>query len=208
MAYDAIVLAGGRGSRLGGADKAAIVLGASSLLERAIESVAAAQAIVVVGPNRPAIPEGALQVREDPPYAGPAAAIDKGLSALGENRVALPLTVVLATDLPSAVPAVGALLSVVIVEDRTVDGWAGADPEGRLQPLLAVYRTAALSSACRSLATERGSLTGASVRQLLEPLRLLHVPLPTTFTADIDTRADLTAARARERKSHGLPART
>ncbi|WIB65959.1 MULTISPECIES: NTP transferase domain-containing protein [unclassified Curtobacterium] len=206
--HDALVLAGGRGSRLGGADKPAIVLGHSTLLDRAVAAVASAQTVAVVGPVRTSVPGGTVQVCEDPPYGGPAAAIGAGLQAIRGHRVPSPLTVVLAADLPAVVPAVRALLRLVAATDPAVDGWVGTDPGGRRQYLLAAYRTETLWSACRSLTLERGSLEGAAVRALLQPLRLVEVALTAALTADIDTTADLAAARDCERTSDGISART
>jgi GTP:adenosylcobinamide-phosphate guanylyltransferase len=47
--YVAIVLAGGRGTRLGGRDKAAVEVAGRSLLERALSAVAGAATVVVFG---------------------------------------------------------------------------------------------------------------------------------------------------------------
>ncbi len=63
--------------------------------------------------------------------------------------------------------------------------------QGRLQPLLAVYRRASLDRRVNALRRERpGGLDGASVRQLIDGLALLPVRVPTADTADIDTWAD------------------
>lgn len=206
--FDAVVVAGGRGTRLGGVDKPTIRIGGSTLLERAVAAVRSARTTVVVGPPRDPVSTDAVQVREEPPASGPAAAIDAGLSRLDEASDPAPLIVVLAADLPAAVPAVRALLaSVHPVPTPTVDGWIGTDPDGRRQYLLAAYRTDALRAACRSLTAARGSLAGASVRQLLDPLRLVEVPLHPTLTVDVDTPADLVSAIDREAHSDAPPSR-
>ena len=46
--FDAVILAGGRASRLGGIDKTALVAKGSTLLERAVQAAAGAEKIVVV----------------------------------------------------------------------------------------------------------------------------------------------------------------
>ena len=56
----AIVLAGGAGRRLGGADKAALDVGGRTLLERALAAVSGVPT-VVVGPARP-LPPGVFGV--------------------------------------------------------------------------------------------------------------------------------------------------
>ncbi|MGH8776871.1 MAG: NTP transferase domain-containing protein, partial [Jiangellaceae bacterium] len=47
--WDAVVLAGGRGSRLGGVDKPALRIGGRTLLDTALVATAAARSTVVVG---------------------------------------------------------------------------------------------------------------------------------------------------------------
>jgi len=49
--YDAVVVAGGRARRLGGVDKTALPLGASSILDRVCAGAAGAGRLVVVGPE-------------------------------------------------------------------------------------------------------------------------------------------------------------
>ncbi|MFT4082535.1 MAG: NTP transferase domain-containing protein, partial [Nocardioides sp.] len=77
--YAAIVLAGGRGSRLGGVDKATLEIGGRSLLHRVLAACADAAEVVVVGD--PVAGTEARFVREQPPYAGPAAALLAGWTA-------------------------------------------------------------------------------------------------------------------------------
>lgn len=93
---DAIILAGGRAGRLGGASKPDLVVGGRRLLETAIEAARSAgcRSIVVVGPPSLEAP-GCLVVREDPPFGGPVAGLAAGLAALAptswvEERPAQP----------------------------------------------------------------------------------------------------------------------
>ena len=53
LSMDAVVLAGGRGSRLGGVDKAGIVLNGERLVDRAVAAARAngAERVVIVGPG-------------------------------------------------------------------------------------------------------------------------------------------------------------
>jgi len=182
MIFDAIVLAGGRASRLDGASKAQLVVGGRSLLSLAIDAAADSRDIVVVGPS-PVVPPGVLVARESPAFGGPAAAIAAGLEALSANPPA-DFVLVLACDVPHSAAAVRTLLA------RPTDGPHGViavDSEGRRQPLLGVYRTEALASAVR----ERGSdIQNLSVRALLSPLDLADVPVPPGSTDDIDTWTD------------------
>lgn len=94
MTYDAIVLAGGAARRLGGADKPALHVGGRALLDRVLDACTDASTTVVVGGRRPT----ARPVRwtlEDPPGAGPVAALDAGLRATSAE-----LVLVLSADLP------------------------------------------------------------------------------------------------------------
>src|SRR5690349_15006086 len=86
--WDAIVLAGGRGSRLGGVDKAALELGGESLLDRTFRALAGARRVVVAGDPRP-VPAGVVVVQEEPRFAGPAAAIGAAMREVGAAYVFL-----------------------------------------------------------------------------------------------------------------------
>jgi molybdopterin-guanine dinucleotide biosynthesis protein A len=137
-AFDALVLAGGSGRRMreGGVDKAALEVGGVRLLDRVIAAVDGAGRIVVVGPRRPTSPAVVWTI-EDPVGAGPAAAIVRGLSL-----VSAPLVVVLAVDLPFAATVVPRLIAALA--DREPELVVTVDHDGRRQPLIAAYRTAAL----------------------------------------------------------------
>lgn len=193
-AYDAIVLAGGRGSRLGGIDKTALTIDGTSLAARVVGAVSGARAVAYVS-SAPAprwvLAERRIRVAaEDPPWSGPVAAIEAGLEGLADRPQRF--TVVLAGDLVGAAPAVEHLLARVV---HAVDGVVGVDPHGFSQPLLAVYRTAALRGAVAEvLATTRSSSPvdgkGASMGAVLARLRLRGVALRGSWCADVDTPAD------------------
>jgi molybdopterin-guanine dinucleotide biosynthesis protein A len=84
---DAIVLAGGRGARLGGVDKADLVVGGQTLLERALAATAGANRTVVVGPRRPTS-RPVTWAREHPPGGGPVAALAAGLEHVDGDHLA------------------------------------------------------------------------------------------------------------------------
>jgi molybdopterin-guanine dinucleotide biosynthesis protein A len=205
--FDAIILAGGRGSRLGGVDKGALPVGGRPLLDRVLEAARDAERVVVVGDGP--VPDGVLLTREEPVFGGPAAAVVAGLRAL-RMPSALPidsaarLVLVLACDLPGA-PAGVELLEVATrtegdeathpVEggipdargERTVDGWCLAEQDGRLQWLFGLYRAGALERAAEAL----GDPTDRSMGWLLSGLDLVAVPAPARVTMDIDTPEDV-----------------
>jgi len=195
VGYDAIVLAGGAGRRVGGADKPGLRVGGATLLDRVVRACAGAGTTVVVGPRRPTA-RPVVWAREEPPGGGPLAALAAGLAA-----VTAEVVVVLAADLPFVTPqAVAALLDGV---PGTADGALLTDPGGRDQPLLAVYRTEPLRREAALLAAEHGRLGGLPLRALTGELELARIADPGgVATFDTDTWEALAAARARIRE-HG-----
>ena len=182
-AFDAIVLAGGRSSRMGGVDKIGVVLDGLPLLAHACEAVSAAGTLVVVGPDGLAgTAPRAVVVREDPPFGGPAAALGAGLAALGNDPA--ELVVVLAADVPRAAAAVPALLAVA---PDSVDGVVARSSDGHRQPLVAVYRVKALATVLAA----HEPLIDLGVTRVTRDLALTILDLPDDVLADIDTPADL-----------------
>jgi molybdopterin-guanine dinucleotide biosynthesis protein A len=182
MIFDAIVLTGGRSSRLGGEAKAALTVEGRSLLARALDASAGARLTVVVG-EATAVPAGVLVTREEPPFGGPAAAIAAGMLALAPDS---DFTLVLACDMPHSATAVRELLSGAAALAGT-DGVVAVDRDGHRQPLLGLYRTGPLAAAVRGLGA---GVRNGSVRALLASLALVELPVPPGSTTDIDTWAD------------------
>ena len=198
MEFDAVILSGGRSSRLGGVPKSGLMHDGATLLDRALQAARGAAAVAVVGPDPGTRPEGVLSCREDPPFAGPAAAIAAGLSALerhngaaGRPRPAAPFTLVLACDMPRAGAAVRALLEAA-GEAPPDGGLMAVAADGRRQPLVGLYGTAALQRCARE-AGQRGTLENASVFALLASLEMREVSVPGGSTDDVDTWDDAAA---------------
>ena len=198
MEFDAVILSGGRSSRLGGVPKSGLVHDGATLLEHALRAAHGAAAVAVVGPDPGTLPEGVLTCREDPPFAGPAAAIAAGLDALERHRrgeprprTAAPFTLVLACDMPRAGAAVQALLEAT-GGDPPGDGLMAVSADGRRQPLVGLYGTAALLR-CITEAEQRGTLENASVFTLLARLEVREVSVPGGSTDDVDTWDDAAA---------------
>lgn len=87
MQIAAVILAGGRGERLGGAVKAALRVGGVPLIDRVLGRLAACEPIIVAhGPHHPVtlgLPEGVAGVADLPSgYAGPLAGFAAALSEL------------------------------------------------------------------------------------------------------------------------------
>ncbi|MGW5651665.1 NTP transferase domain-containing protein [Streptomyces humi] len=192
--YDAIVLAGGAARRLGGADKPAVRVGGRPLLDRVLAACAGAEQTVVVADPRPTS-RPVRWTREDPPGGGPVAALGAGL-----RHSTAAYAVVLSADLPFLEEAtVGRLLSVLT--ESGADAALLTDADGRDQPLVAAYRTAALRQALSALVTGDQGLTGLPLRRLTAELNLTRVPDPLA-SFDCDTWDDIADARARIRE-HG-----
>lgn len=177
--YDAIVLAGGRGSRLGGVNKPAVTLGGRRLLDIALAAASGVRRVVVVGDVD--VPDGVLLTREDPPYGGPVAGVEAGFAALGDHAA---WTLLLASDLPDAEAAVPVLLRAEPESEH--DGVCLLDADDRLQWLLGCYRSDALA---RRL-SERGDPPLTAMYRLLGPLHLLGVQPDGASVADLDTPED------------------
>ncbi len=196
------MLAGGRGRRLGDADKPELAdRDGRTLLDRALASVSGSL-VVVVGPPRD-LPATVISVRERPPGGGPAAAVAEGCAALDassgpEGRVPPEaLVAVLAADLPYITAGtVGRLCAAldadpeaggaVLIDSGLIDSGL-IDSAGRRQHLVGVWRHGVLLAAVR----RRESWHGASLKQLLAPIPVVELPALGDETADIDTPEDL-----------------
>ncbi len=177
MRWDAIVLAGGRGARLGGVDKASLDLDGSTLLDRTLAAVAGASRIVVVGD---VVAPGAVVLQEEPRFAGPAAAVGAGLAQVREAYVLL-----VGCDQPFLSEAIEVLLAAA-----AGDGVVAVDADGRRQHLMSVVSAEALRESVRA----QPSWANLPLRALLAPLDLLEVAVPARATLDIDTWHDRDSA--------------
>ncbi|MBV2356053.1 molybdenum cofactor guanylyltransferase [Streptomyces sp. J2-1] len=192
--YDAVVLAGGAARRLGGADKPGLRVGGRALLDRVLAACAdAARTVVVADPRPTARP--VRWAREEPAGGGPVAALDAGLRGGTAGD-----TVVLSADLPFLTPATVARL-LAALRASGADGALLTDADGRDQPLVAAYRTAALRRGLAALADGPDGLAGLPLRRLTGALDLVRVPDPLA-SFDCDTWDDIADARARIRE-HG-----
>ncbi|MDO8142993.1 MULTISPECIES: molybdenum cofactor guanylyltransferase [unclassified Isoptericola] len=186
MRYDAVVLAGGRASRLGGAAKPGVVVRGRPLFDHVLAATTAAERTAVVGPEslRHATDRtGVVLTREDPPFGGPVAGLAAGLAAL-DRPDAPAWLLVLAVDVPGAPDAVGPLVAAASAA-ADVDG-VHLHRGGRAQWLTGLYRRAALT---RTLAGTDPH--GAPVRRLVADLRLLALPDETGVSDDVDTWDDV-----------------
>ena len=213
----AIVLAGGRAARLGGADKPGLVVGARTLLAAVVSAATEAGAgqVVVVGPARPGIasagPVSSGRVefaREDPPGTGPVAGLRCGL-----GRVGAPWVAVLAADMPFL--RARHLVALLAAAGRPEPGLGGpasqdrAGPPGRGAILVDETGRPQWLAGCWPAAALRGRLDGYpgdSLHGLLDPLRPVRLSYPPgpgdpPPWLDCDTAGDLSRARDWARRS-------
>jgi molybdopterin-guanine dinucleotide biosynthesis protein A len=180
--YDAIVLAGGTGRRLDGVDKADLDMGGATLLDRAVESVASADRIVVVGDPRP-LRRSVNWTREQPRGTGPVAATAAGLA---ETRASV--VVAIACDMPMLTEGtVQRLRSALDGSGLGADAAMLIDEHGRRQLLAAAYHRDALVAALGALGDPRNQ----SMRALMATMRIVGVASVGAETLDCDTWDDV-----------------
>lgn len=180
--YDALVLAGGAGRRLGGIDKPGLRVAGVPLLERVVRACAGAARVVVVGPAR-SLPIAVTWAREEPPGGGPVSGLAAGLPF-----VTAPVVLVLAADLPFLSAAA---LSLLVTRLEGCDAALAVDATGRDQLLLAAWRSEALRAALPLPAA------GARARDLYGGgVRVRRVPMGSEpwVTTDCDTVEELARA--------------
>jgi molybdopterin-guanine dinucleotide biosynthesis protein A len=185
--WTALVLAGGRGSRLGNDDKAAMTLDGVQVLDHLLSSLPDEVPVVVSGP-RCLTQRPVTFRRESPVHGGPVAAIASAMEALRT-----PVTAILAVDMPWA----GVLVRQLVTEFASYECAAlvPVDRTGFRQPLCAVVRTEALGRALGDLGDPRGR----SMRDLMSHMDVQERPLredETRWVEDIDTADDLRRARS------------
>ncbi len=186
-----IILAGGAGRRLGGVDKAALMVARRTLLERML-AIAPGRAAVVVGPPR-TVPLGVLVTREEPPGGGPAAGVAAGWECL-KHALADPetatvdptvLVAVLGVDQAGVTMGTLARLAAAVPADRR----AGAVlmHGSRRHYAIGIFPAGALAAAL----ARRSSWHGVALRTLIDDLVGAEVPATGDEARDVDTPADL-----------------
>ncbi|MEU5843417.1 NTP transferase domain-containing protein [Rhodococcus sp. NPDC047139] len=179
---EAVIVAGGRATRMGGVDKPALTVGGRRMLDTALAAVDGCARVTVVGPYRDDLDPHVLQIQETPPGAGP-------LAALAAADPVADLVVVLAADLPFITPTTVTVLLEALNENTPAEAAFAVDDAGRLQFLLAAWRTPALAARLSALT---GDVTNRPMKSLL-PER--YVTVVVSEATDCDTPDDLHAAR-------------
>lgn len=192
----ALILAGGRALRMGGADKCALLVGASTLLERRIRSLAPlVKEILIVGGASADAAAGSTGapvriVRDEPGCNGPLAGLSAGLRASGT-----PWVFATACDMPFLEARLYSRLSA----DR--EGHDAVIPavRGWYEPLFAFYHTR-----CLAAVLEAGREDGAKLASFFPRIRARYVQAAELREHDpellsflnVNTPEDLARARA------------
>lgn len=187
----AVVLTGGRSSRMGGRHKPGIQLGGRSVIDRTLAtlwSVAPTAHVIIAGSDeglsssfRPHV----TVVREDPPFSGPVAGVAAAVDAMS---ISDGVTILLGGDLPflsaatmrRLVQAAGAGAAVVSCLDETE----------RLQYLCSGWDTAILREQVAAIPEP----AGAPLRALFSGLVPELISCDPNELRDIDTPDDLARA--------------
>ncbi len=186
-----------------GRHKPALEVGGRPIVERVLDAARQHPTVVVGTPE--SVPAGTVVVRESPAGGGPVAGIAAGLTALERltDVGSLEVVGVLAGDLPFVTAA---HLEELFDALTRADSDTGSEPPGRPDVALAVDAhgqanwlcAAWRADALRRRLEEVGAASGTSVRRLLHGIRHTPVLDRTGWSVDVDTPADLAAARRRQ----------
>lgn len=191
---DVLILAGGRGSRLGGVNKGLLDIGGRTCLERVLQALGVLgprEVVLVTNDDMLTIVAGARVILDPKPHAGVLPALAAGLEA---STAEFCLTV--AVDMPF----LSAPLCRFLLDQA--DGYDVVIPEvrGYLEPMHAIYRTGACAQAVHS-ALARGEqrmisfLDAVRVRRVGEAA-LRGIDPDLLALCNINTQDDLDRARA------------
>lgn len=180
--WGAVVLAGGTAARMGGVDKASIELGGRSLLTWALDAVAEADEVVVVGDPVPT-ERPVTFTREDPSYGGPAAAVLAGVDAFARRP---GYVAIIAVDMPRLTRQTLARLRGAAATEPQAEGAVLVGADGRRQ-LAMVLDVAALDRA----RPPSGDEFGLPLHKLLGSLALIGVAAESDEGRDVDGWGDL-----------------
>jgi molybdopterin-guanine dinucleotide biosynthesis protein A len=163
-AVAAVILAGGKNSRMGGADKAFLTVDGQTVFQRTLGLLRRCFPQVVVASNRPEkyAPFDVEVTRDEFPGYGPLAGIH---AALGLVRH--PHAFVVACDMPflRAEP-IAFLIDRIDGQDAIVPWW-----DGDIEPLHAVY-----AAALRKPMADALRAGAAAIRDFLPTLRVDYIP--------------------------------
>jgi molybdopterin-guanine dinucleotide biosynthesis protein A len=190
---EGFILAGGASSRMG-ADKAALALGGETLVARASRALASVTSRVSVVSSRAGHDVFNLPVVRD---------VHAGAGALAGLHAALaacraPWALVVSCDLPFVTPELFARLASFADDDR--DAVAPVQPDGRPQPLCALYAARACLAVAARLLDEGELRPRVLLRQVrtrwVSPGELSDLTRAGHFFTNVNTPEEYERARA------------
>lgn len=187
----AVVLTGGRSSRMGGRHKPGILVGEQSVIDRTLTtlwSVVPTAKVIIAGTDEGVssnFRQNVIVVREDPPFSGPVAGVAAAVDAISSSDGVILL---LGGDLPFLSAAtMTRLLRAAIAGAQVV---SCVDETGHLQYLCSGWRADILCDQVAALDAPTGVPLGA----LFSGLETELVPCDPDELRDIDTPEDLARA--------------
>jgi molybdopterin-guanine dinucleotide biosynthesis protein A len=154
----ALILAGGKATRLGGVDKSALVVDGRTIFERQVDALRDAVAEIIV--SSPRDYPGFRTVRDAVEDGGPLAGIAAGLAA-----ARTPWLLVLAGDMPNVTRA---LVDRMLSRTRDDLDAVGIRIDGLPEPLACVLRV----SSCTQIVQERLTARALKASRLLTDAEL------------------------------------
>lgn len=183
---DVIILAGGRGERMGGRDKAMLTVDGDTLLDTLLDEVSlldGLQQVAVVSTREPAVRPGVKLVAEEPPFSGPLSALAAGVRALHPEAAAF--TAVLAVDAPQSAALLPDLIAALDDAPRASLAAVSTTSDGP-QPLCTLWRTGELQRTLEGLDT-----TDQALKTVLDGQRTIATIPGTGEERDYDTLEEL-----------------
>ncbi|TDQ84259.1 molybdenum cofactor guanylyltransferase [Dongia mobilis] len=194
----AIILAGGRASRLGGGDKCLRVLGGRPLLAHVIDAIAPQASPLILNANGDALRFAAFNlpvVADDlPDQPGPLAGILAGLDWVAAQRPGTECALSVPADCPFLPPDL--VVRLADVRARHDAEIALAESDGRLHPVIGLWSVALRSDLRRALTVDGLR----KVERFCDRRRSIRVNFGTVGGDpffNINTDADLVAAERR-----------
>ncbi|OAV61238.1 hypothetical protein A6F49_09730 [Enteractinococcus helveticum] len=187
----AVILTGGRSSRMGGRHKPGILIDGRSVIDRTVAtlwSAAPSAQVIIAGTDDGLSPNSRDQVdvvREDPPFSGPLAGVAAALDAIPASD---GVVILLGGDLPFLSSTTMSKLVAAAIDGEEVASCV--DATGHLQYLCAAWPQRIL----RAQLEQVGDPAGVPLRALFKGLTPELVECDPDELRDIDTPYDLARA--------------
>lgn len=189
----AVIIAGGKNSRMGGADKALLRLDGETFLRRIVRQLDGVAEILlsVDAPDHHdefARDHNLILVADSRPGTGPMGGLADALAACRSDAL-----LALSCDMPLYERGVGEYLSAFLTPH--IDAVVAAGRDGRVHPVCAIYAKTALPVLENCLAAGELRLTGALDRLRVATAPLAHSRYPDETLANINTPEEYARVR-------------